>query len=432
MKLREILRFWLPLYASWLLMTAEGPMISVVVNRLPNEVIMVAAQGIVIGLSVLLESPIINILATSTAKVTDWASYRLVRRFTIHWMILLTVLHLAFAFTPLFDVVVLRAMGIPADIAEQVRIGMQIMIFWSAAIAWRRFLQGVLIKFDRTRDVTLGTVIRLTAGVATALVTGFVLDLPGVVVAGLTWMMGVLVEAAYATLAVRPLFDGPLRPSDAPTPLTYRALLDFHLPLASTALITLLIQPLAQFSLARLPQPTLTLAAWPILFQILLMARAHALASPEAIIALNRSPAAAISLRRFIGLLAGGSVIGMAVFVFTPLADWYIFTVQDTTDAVGGLVAGGLTIFLLFPGLTMVNFGLRGFLMSSGHTQPINIGMVINLATTAFFLFLGVALTWPGITTGAIAINVAIAVETAYLAWEGRRRRALELAASAA
>ena len=77
-----ILIFWLPLFASWLLMTAEGPTISAAINRLPNEVIMLAAQGIVISLAVTIESPIINLLATSTALVKDRASYLLVRRFT--------------------------------------------------------------------------------------------------------------------------------------------------------------------------------------------------------------------------------------------------------------------------------------------------------------------------------------------------------------
>ena len=62
---------------------------------------MLAAAGMVISLSVTIESPIINLLATSTALVKDRASYLLVRRFTIHWMILLTAVTILIAFTPL-------------------------------------------------------------------------------------------------------------------------------------------------------------------------------------------------------------------------------------------------------------------------------------------------------------------------------------------
>jgi hypothetical protein len=39
---RDIFWFWVPLFASWLLMSAEGPIISAAINRLP-EVLMLAA-----------------------------------------------------------------------------------------------------------------------------------------------------------------------------------------------------------------------------------------------------------------------------------------------------------------------------------------------------------------------------------------------------
>ncbi|HMT22165.1 MAG TPA: hypothetical protein PKE20_13155, partial [Promineifilum sp.] len=137
MRQRDIFWFWIPLFASWLLMTAEGPLISAAINRLPNEVIMLAAMGIVTSLSVTIESPIINLLATSTALVRDYDSYRLVRRFTIQWCLALTLVAILVAYTPLFDLIVTGWLDVPDEIARWVRPGMQIMIFWSAAIGWR-------------------------------------------------------------------------------------------------------------------------------------------------------------------------------------------------------------------------------------------------------------------------------------------------------
>ncbi len=129
---------------------------------------MMAAYGIVVSLSVLIESPIINLLATSTALVKDRASYLLVRTFTIHWMILLTIISVLVAFTPLFNWIVVGILETPPEVAQWVKPGMQIMIFWSAAIAWRRFLQGVMIHFGQTKKVAWGTAIRLVASVGTA------------------------------------------------------------------------------------------------------------------------------------------------------------------------------------------------------------------------------------------------------------------------
>ncbi|MEW5960497.1 MAG: hypothetical protein AB1801_22450, partial [Chloroflexota bacterium] len=47
LSLRRILRTWWPLSASWLLMTAELPLISAVIARLDRPAINLAAWGIV-------------------------------------------------------------------------------------------------------------------------------------------------------------------------------------------------------------------------------------------------------------------------------------------------------------------------------------------------------------------------------------------------
>ena len=79
MRQRDIFLFWLPLFASWLLMTAEGPIVSAAINRLPNEVIMLAAQGIVIGG----QSPAIRMVLHR--DVDDAALDRAIAAFRAHY-----------------------------------------------------------------------------------------------------------------------------------------------------------------------------------------------------------------------------------------------------------------------------------------------------------------------------------------------------------
>ena len=86
-------------------MTAEGPLISAAINRLPIEVIMLSALGIVARLSITIDSSIINRLPTSTALVRDRNSYLLVRRFTLHWCLALTVVAILVAYTPVIDLI---------------------------------------------------------------------------------------------------------------------------------------------------------------------------------------------------------------------------------------------------------------------------------------------------------------------------------------
>ena len=425
MQQRTILWFWLPLFASWLLMTAEGPIVSAAINRLPDEVIMLAAQGIVVSLAVTIESPVMNLLATATALVRDRQSYLQVRRFTLHLAILLTIISALFAFTPLFDLVVIHWMDTPLAVAVWVQPGLQIMTLWSAAIAWRRFLQGVLIHFGYTKFVAWGTVARLLSSGGTAIGLAVWTSLSGVIIGALALMAGVIVEALIITVAVAPLHRNELAERSAGDeshrPLTYRKLFWFHLPLAGTSVLTLLAHPLVTFSLARLDNPTRSLAAWPLVFQLILMARAGAMALPEAVIALTQRPESFRPIRRFSLTLAAISAGGMILLVFTPLLPFYLDGIQDAEPSVASLAAYGTRLFLVFPALFVMVSWLRGLLIGRHSTKAVNVGMAINLVITAVILGVGVGLRYHGLTTAAVALNVAIAIELLYLLWRTQR-----------
>ena len=73
----HIFKVWLPLAASWLLMGMELPVLSAIVARLARPEINLAAYGgIVFPLALIIEAPVIMLLAASTALSKDWASYK--------------------------------------------------------------------------------------------------------------------------------------------------------------------------------------------------------------------------------------------------------------------------------------------------------------------------------------------------------------------
>lgn len=428
----EIFRFWLPLFASWTLMTAEGPLISTAINRLPNEVVMLAAFGVAIALAVLIESPIMNLLTTATALVEDRASFLLLRRFTLHWMIGLTVVSAVVATNPLFDLVVRRAMGVPADVAGPVRDGLIILIPWSAAIAWRRFLQGVLIRFDRTQLIAWGTALRLVVSVGVAV--GLAMDgrFSGIQIGASALVLGVIAEAFYATWAVRPLYGRELAPgttTETTEPLTYAAVARYHLPLASTAALTLLMQPLVSLTLARLAQPTQTLAAWPLVFHAMLLMRSMALALPEVVIALLKRAGSYPALRRFSHGLAAVNLGAMVLLVATPLAQLYLLRIQNTTETIAQLAYQGFLLLLPLPFVFALLSWYRALMMAARETGAVHTAMVIRLSIFLPCLAIGVWLDLPGMATAAMSVNLSVIAECLYLAVRSREeRRRLALA----
>ena len=185
---RGIFKTWWPLAASWLLMGLELPAINIVLSRLIDPEIHLAAYGsLVFPLALLIEAPIIMLLAASTALCSDWETYRAVRRFMHVLSAAMTGLHALIAFTPLYGLIARHVLLAPEPIIEPGRIGLMLMLPWTWAIAYRRFNQGVLIRFGHSLTVGLGTIVRLLA-ICTALAVGYAI--------------GTLQGTAIATIAV--------------------------------------------------------------------------------------------------------------------------------------------------------------------------------------------------------------------------------------
>jgi hypothetical protein len=415
-------------------MTLEGPFVQAAIARLPDPETSLAAFGIVVSLSVTIEAPVIMLLATSTALSRDRAAYGILRRFMLALNLLLTVVAALVAFTPVYDWIVPGAMGVPEHIAVAARPGMRIMTLWSAAIGWRRFYQGVLIRFGQTRRVTYGTGVRLLASAGTAAVLALWGELPGVWVGSCALMAGVLAEALLVTWLVRPTLArrlssdtsvslSPASRHAAARPLTMRRVIGFHTPLAATSLLTLLSQPMISAGLARMAFPERSLAAWPVAFSVVLFTRSFGLAAQEMVIALTDGPETLGPVRRFTLNVALGSVLVLALIAFTPLADLYLREVTSVSPELADFVVPGLQAALLLPGLTTLQSWLRGLLMKGEATSSIYQAMGINLAVTAGALVAGVAVQAPGIQMAAVALTAAMLVELAFLG--GRTRRVI-------
>ena len=102
-----IFKVWIPLAASWLLMGMELPILSAIVARLVEPEINLAAYGgVVFPLALIIEAPVIMLLAASTALSKDWASYKKLHNYMMLAGGTLTTLHLLVALTPIYYFVV--------------------------------------------------------------------------------------------------------------------------------------------------------------------------------------------------------------------------------------------------------------------------------------------------------------------------------------
>jgi Na+-driven multidrug efflux pump len=430
MRVRDIFTLWFPLALSFELMMLEGPVIQGAMGLLADPALNLAAFGLTMALSLLVESPVIMLLATAIALVKDRQSFEAIRRFTVYLALACTAVTALVAFTPLFGFITETIMRQPPEIARAAQPAMQIMLLWTAAIAWRRSYQGVLVRSGRTRLVTWGTAVRLVAAVATALLIGRFADIPGAQLGAWALMAAVVTEAFATTLFARKVIRREF-PASAPGPdavtqngLSQRDIFRFHAPLAATTLLTLLAQPLTSAALGRLPNPVENLAAWPVAFMLLLVIRGGAFALQEITVSQARRPEAAEPLRRFTLLVGAVLTLVTAAIAFTPLADLYMTRAVHLPPDLHGIVRIGLCVGLGLPMITALCSWARGLLVAAGRTKEVYRGMGVNLTLHVALLAACVPLRVPGMWAAAGTFTLASVAEYLFLHARVRALRA--------
>ncbi len=415
---RQIVNTWWPLAASWLLMAVELPVVSAVIARLPNPAINLAAWGgIVFPFSLLIEAPIIMLLAASTALSKDWKSYLQIRRFMIVAGASLTFLHFLIAFTPIYDILIVGLMDPPPEIIEPGRIGLRLMLPWTWAIAYRRFNQGTLIRFGHSEVVGLGTVVRLLADGVVLAVGLAIGTIPGIVVASTSIAIAVMCEAFYTGIRMRPVLRDEVRPApEVEPPLTLRSFLEFYTPLALTSLLTLLVLPLGSAAVSRMPQPLASLAVWPVLSGFLFILRSLGVAYNETVLALLDEPNAYRRLRSF----AIGLAIGVTLFLIlvggTPISNFYFEKISALPNELAELAINAIWFAFPVPAISVFISLLQGVVIHSRKTRGVTESVVVFLLVAGAILVMGIYFaTMPGVYVGWIAFSAGFICQALYL-----------------
>ena len=392
----QVFSTWWPLAASWVLMGTEMSLISAVIARLDDAAFHLAAfGGLVFPFALLIEAPIIMMLAASTALCTDRDAFRTLLRFSTALGAALTVVHALLAFTPLYDLVLVPLIDPPAGAIEPGRLGMQWMTPWTWAIADRRFHQGVLIRFGRSRSVVVGTAVRLVC-MGTVLGAGLLHGaVPGVVVAGGALSLGVLAEMVSARLFARPVVAGPLRDAEPGAPLTLGRLLRFYVPLAITPILHLALLPIGSASMARMPMPLENLAVWSPVNGLVFLIRSVGIAFNEVVVSLSGRPGAPRVLRRFAAGLALATTAVLLGVALSPLSPMWFSGLSGLSPELVEIARSALPFGFLLPALTVLVSLYNGFLLHAHQTRAIPESVGLGLLVSALLLA-------GGVSTGAL------------------------------
>lgn len=420
---REIFVFWIPLAATWLMMSAEGPLIAAIIARLDVPVENLAAYGIAFSLALLLEAPVIMMLSAATALVRGARSYRKLRNFTQCLNAGITGGMLLLLVPSVFDAIIKGAIGIPEPVAKLSYGAVALLLPWPGAIGIRRFYQGVLIRHGRTRRVAYGTVVRLASMAGTAFTLAGYGHLSGAHVGAAALSVGVLAEALTSRVlagpVIRTLLTSDASAAEPEDTLSYPGILRFYYPLVLTTLLAMGIQPLISFSLARSYDAIQSLAVMPVVLSLTFIFRSFGLAFQEVGIALVGTEGEGYkALRRFATVLGftAGSVLSLVAW--TPMASLWFESISGLSPELTAVAILPARVLGLMPALTVWISFQRAMLVNAHRTRHISLatglevlGVIAGLVVGIHYLDLSGAFA----AGGALMLGRVLAVS--YLIW---------------
>jgi len=454
-------------------MALEHPFLAAVIARLADPTFNLAAYGVAFAVAILVESPVIMLMSASTALVEDARSYLKMRAFAWALNLFATGLLLLVLIPPVYDFLIGTVLNLPTSVAELVYGSLWILLPWPAAIGYRRFIHGILIRSGRTRRVAYGTALRLGTMAVTGLLLAM-LDLPGAWVGAGALCAGVVIEALAAyfmsrdvlrvvvdhdrdpsilqgrstsitELPPRTIRDGegavrarqaagPQEPEPEAEPqgespaadLDFRGIASFYYPLALTSFISLTSQPLLTFFMGRAPAPVESLAVFPVVMALYFLFATFGLSYQEAAIALvgrrgeHRGP-----MGRFAVGLAVAASGGLAILAFTPLARVWFEGISGLSPELALLAFAPAQIIALGPALSVLTGFQRALLVQARRTRPITVATILEvLVIASLFPLLAWGLGWMGVTAAMGALVVGRLTGVLFLV--GRVRRVYE------
>ncbi|ODH00281.1 hypothetical protein A4S05_33830 [Nostoc sp. KVJ20] len=380
-----LLAQFIPLSLTDVAMTLGDPLQTSALSRLafPQETL--AGVGVVKGVAVFLESPIIMILHASTALGGQAKSRRALWQFTVIAGLALSVIFLLLTWEPLYNWLLLDVFGVSSSIAARGRTAFILMFLWPFVIAWRRFFQGLLIRAHKSIAVGWASVARLTWVIVT-LAVGVSLRLDGGLLAGITMMGAILIEAVLVTwfclrLGAISILNQQVHSETKKLPQTFQEVTFYYLPLASTMLIVWGARAILLSLIARSFDGSLALAVWPAAWGLLLSI-ANGTRMIQQVVISTYEETSRRTLVAFVALVGFGFTV---IPIFLGFTDKGLLLLGQFLGNNSSLVEAArpvVQILSFLPLLLALQNTFQGLLIHKGKNWLINLATVVAATFT--------------------------------------------------
>lgn len=402
----KILKFWLPLAATWLMMSLEGPFLAAIIARLIDPKYNLAAYGVAFSFALIVEAPVIMMMSASTALVKDFSSFKKLRNFNFIVSSLITLFMLIILIPSIFNFIAINLISLDKEVTKLTYKAFFVLLPWPGAIGYRRFYQGILIRNNLTKRVAYGTVVRLSTMTLTALFLFTFSNLPGAVVGASALSSAVLAEAIASRLMANKILkqikDGELISDEN---LTYKSIFNFYYPLALTSFIGLGVHPLVAFFIGQSRMSLESLAVLPVINSLVFIFRSLGLSYQEVVIALvGENGENYFEISKYAKRLGLFLAVCLITISLTPASYFWFNTVSGLSIELSNFSKIPTIIISMMPAFTVLISLQRAILVVYKNTTPITFATIIEVTVIIVTLFVSIKIfNLTGITSAMLS-----------------------------
>jgi hypothetical protein len=421
-------RFYAPLAATSLLLTATNPLLAAALARTTDPAVALSGYGVAFALTGVLYAPLLVIQQVAAARLLDARDIGPVYRFALLLGLLFTAVAAGVAFTPagvwIFETVV----GVRDAILDEALEAMAFLWPVPFLTAVRAFHQGRLVAGHRTQPIASATALRtvVLAAVAFALTaTG-----GGAWLGGVAFTVGLFFEAGLVALSPAPTPTAPER-GDSETPGEDR-LLWFSGPLMVNVLLWWSTPLIINSVLARTPEPDCSIAAFTVVEAVAWFLTAPVGQMQHASLALVDSRCAHKRVQKYSAGLAVGVTAALAVLSLPAIREFVLWTGFRLDPSLLEPAGLAFPVAALYPALYGHRQFYQGLFVRAGCTGLVGRGAVLRIVV---ILLASPILLGPmgdnGARMGVTLAVVGLVAEGAFLEVMARRSVLKLLPASA-
>jgi hypothetical protein len=412
-ELAGILRFYLPLAATSILMMVTHSLVSGAMARTLSPAVTIAAYSAAYSVGQVLESPCYAMAKMVLTFSGGKRSYRTTAMVVAKVLSVIAAAYILFAWTPLSAMVFRNLLGLSEAVLGPARVNLKVLLLWPLASAARSVFQSKVVIGRRTYWLTVNMVLRVALMFVLAALLPRIM--PQGPVGPTLLMAGLCLEAILAFVVSEKLI--PPLPEDDPDLTDVRAsqVLAFMLPLALAASVQTLARPVVTAALSRTTYPETTLAGYQVASSFSYIFTAATYNIYHVVVVFVKDRPSFGRVRNFvlaIGIIASSMLLvaslpGPGSFVFGTVIG---APLDISQEAVRTLLVLSVTPFAL----ACAEF-FDGILMLHKHSGLVTGAKMCNVAVTCLTA-VAVSRYWPqaGGAAGALAIAGGAVVEAVF------------------